>query len=183
MIVVIMGVSGSGKSEVGSILARKMGWKFYDADDYHPVQNKLKMSQGIPLNDQDRHPWLCKLHEVITREKSFGHHVVLACSALKRAYRTTLTTGKNPLMDENPQEGRHDISSDMLFVHLQGSIDIISDRLQKRKGHFMPLTLLESQFQTLEPPADPEVFITVNVEREISETVREIEKELKSKIN
>ncbi|KAM8960577.1 putative gluconokinase [Pelodytes ibericus] len=161
-----------------------MGWKFYDADDYHPLENKMKMSQGIPLNDQDRHPWLCKLHDLLTREKASSHHVVLACSALKRTYRTTLTTGKNLHMDGKPvEEKKIDIFHDTLFVHLQASIEVISKRLQNRKGHFMPLSLLESQFETLEPPAEPEHFITVNVDRDISEIVSEIQKELKNKYN
>ncbi|XP_075067149.1 putative gluconokinase [Mixophyes fleayi] len=176
MIVVIMGVSGSGKTEVGSLLANKLGWKFYDADDYHPLENKVKMSQGIPLNDQDRHPWLCIMHELIKREKACGQHLVLACSALKRAYRKTLTSGGNLWQDDHD-----DISSETLFIHLQGSVELISRRMQERKGHFMPLQLLESQFDTLEPPAAPELFLTVNVEKEIPEIVSEIQAALQDK--
>ncbi|KAM4809900.1 putative gluconokinase [Rhinophrynus dorsalis] len=184
MILVIMGVSGSGKTEVGSLLATKLGWKFYDADDYHPVENKGKMSRGIPLNDQDRHPWLCKLHEIMTRENDCGEHVVVACSALKKAYRTTLITGNNPLLPESPfKDKKDDISSETLFVHLQGSLEMISERMQKRKGHFMPLRLLQSQFDTLEPPVAPERFININVDRNISEIVSEIQMELEGKLN
>ncbi|XP_075684604.1 putative gluconokinase [Rhinoderma darwinii] len=182
MILVVMGVSGSGKTEVGSLLADQLGCKFYDADDYHPVENKKKMSQGIPLNDQDRYPWLCLLHELIKREKTCGQHVVLACSALKKAYRKILTTGKNSLFPENRNEhNEDDISSHTLFIYLQGSMELISERMQKRRGHFMPLTLLQSQFDTLEPPADPEHFMAVNVEKDISDIVSEVKAELECK--
>ncbi|XP_063313255.1 probable gluconokinase [Pelobates fuscus] len=160
-----------------------MGWKFYDADDYHPLENKTKMSQGIPLNDQDRHPWLCVLHELIMRETTSGLHVVLACSALKRAYRITLTTGKTPLIGECLCEENEDLSSYTIFVHLHGSMEIISKRLEMRTGHFMPLTLLQSQFDTLEPPAEPEIYITVNVERDISEIIIELQETIKQKTN
>ncbi|KAM3938065.1 putative gluconokinase [Leptodactylus fuscus] len=182
MIIVLMGVSGSGKTEVGSLLADQLGCKFYDADDYHTVENKKKMSQGIPLNDQDRYPWLCSLHELIKREKAGGQHVVLACSALKRAYRKTLTTGQSALIPEDQcQHNKDDITSHTLFIHLQGSMELISERLQKRRGHFMPLTLLQSQFDTLEPPAAPELFMAVNVEKDILEIVSEIRAELECK--
>ncbi|XP_063769873.1 probable gluconokinase isoform X1 [Pseudophryne corroboree] len=174
MIVVVMGVSGSGKTEVGTLLANKLGWKFYDADDYHPIENKVKMSQGIPLSDEDRQPWLCELHELIKRERACGQRLVLACSALKRAYRRSLTTGGN-LPKKRCQHKEDDISSETLFIHLQGSLELISKRMQKRKGHFMPLKLLESQFDTLEPPAAPELFITVNVEKAIPEIVSELQ--------
>ncbi|MEE6459511.1 hypothetical protein FKM82_000647 [Ascaphus truei] len=184
VIVVIMGVSGSGKTEVGSLLSSKLGWKFYDADDYHPLENKVKMSQGIPLNDQDRQPWLCKLHEIIMREAACGQHAVLACSALKRIYRTTLTTGKNPLLPESQQQDKKDdVSSKTCFIYLQGSMQMIAKRLQNRKGHFMPLALLESQFDTLEPPAAPELFINANVDRNISAIVSEIQKALDGTMN
>ncbi|KAG9486806.1 hypothetical protein GDO78_006940 [Eleutherodactylus coqui] len=180
-----MGVSGSGKTEVGSLLADQLGCKFYDADDYHPVENRNKMSRGIPLNDQDRYPWLCSLHELIKRESACGRqHVVLACSALKKAYRKTLTTGRNMLLPEDPcPHSEDDICSVTWFIHLQGSMKLITERMQKRKGHFMPLTLLQSQFDTLEPPAAPELFLTVNIENDISEIVSAIKAELERKIS
>ncbi|KAE8633177.1 hypothetical protein XENTR_v10001808 [Xenopus tropicalis] len=181
MIIVIMGVSGSGKTVVGSQLAKKLGWNFYDADDYHPLENKEKMSQGTPLNDQDRHPWLCELHEIMMREKALGQHVVLACSALKRAYRSTLLTGSTPHWPENYQEN-DDLSSDTLFVHLHGSLEILSRRLLERKGHFMPRTLLDSQIDTLEPPSAPERFIAIDVDKDISVIVSEIEGEVDRKM-
>ncbi|KAM4708943.1 putative gluconokinase isoform 2-T2 [Discoglossus pictus] len=153
MIVVIMGVSSSGKTEVGSLLASK-----------------------------DRHPWLCKLHEILIREEACGHHVVLACSALKKSYRRTLTSGTNAdLLESHKQHKKDKCSPETLFIHLQGSMEIISERLQRREGHFMPVTLLQSQFDTLEPPAEPELFLNVNVEKNISEIVAEIQKELERK--
>ncbi|XP_056379921.1 probable gluconokinase isoform X2 [Hyla sarda] len=167
------------RTEVGSLLADQLQCKFYDADDYHPVENKRKMSQGIPLNDQDRFPWLCSMHELLKREKACGQHVVLACSALKKAYRKTLTTGQKP--EGQCQHKEDDISSRTLFIHLQGSMELISERMQKRRGHFMPLTLLQSQFDTLEPPEAPELFMTVNVQKNVLEIVCEVKAELESK--
>ncbi|XP_056379930.1 probable gluconokinase isoform X3 [Hyla sarda] len=137
------------------------------------------MSQGIPLNDQDRFPWLCSMHELLKREKACGQHVVLACSALKKAYRKTLTTGQKP--EGQCQHKEDDISSRTLFIHLQGSMELISERMQKRRGHFMPLTLLQSQFDTLEPPEAPELFMTVNVQKNVLEIVCEVKAELESK--
>ncbi|XP_053558427.1 probable gluconokinase isoform X2 [Bombina bombina] len=181
MIFVIMGVSGAGKTEVGSLLARKMGWKFYDADDFHPLENKMKMSQGTPLNDEDRHPWLCKLHEILIGESAYAQNVVLACSALKKIYRTVLTTGRSNILQESSKQDKEvDLSSETIFIYLQGTMETISERLHKRKDHFMPLTLLESQFKTLEPPSAPERFIVMNVEKNISEIVTELQKHLES---
>lgn len=106
--------------------------------------------------------------------------MVLACSALKKAYRKTLTTGHSAPIPED-QRGEDDISSHTLFIHLQGSLELISERMQKRREHFMPLTLLQSQFDTLEPPAAPELFMAVNIEKDISEIVSEVKAELESK--
>ncbi|XP_018421861.1 PREDICTED: probable gluconokinase [Nanorana parkeri] len=180
MIVVIMGVSGCGKTEVGSQLANKLCWKFYDADDYHPHSNKLKMGKGIPLNDQDRHPWLCDLHNLILSDKACGQHVVLACSALKKAYREMLATGAQSCTSDRQQQEIQD--PDLFFIHLQGSWKVISERFQKRTGHFMPVELLASQFDTLEPPAAPEHFMTVNVEKDVSQIVSEIQSVLEDKM-
>ncbi|KAM5193239.1 putative gluconokinase isoform 2-T2 [Mantella aurantiaca] len=162
-----------GRTAVGSQLANKLGWKFYDADDYHPPDNKMKMGKGIPLNDQDRHPWLCDLHNLIMSDKAFGQHVVLACSALKKAYRETLTTGAKSCTSDRPQQ--ENLDPDIFFIHLQGSWKVISERIQKRTGHFMPVELLASQFDILEPPASPECFMTVNVEKTISQIISEIQ--------
>ncbi|XP_067425421.1 probable gluconokinase isoform X1 [Emydura macquarii macquarii] len=180
VLLVAMGVSGSGKSTVGSHLATKLGWKFYDADDYHPVENTKKMAQGIPLNDQDRIPWLCKLHDMLMREESAGQSVILACSALKKMYRRILVSGGDAVYSKSDQleEQGDSATGKILFIHLDGSMELIASRLKKRKGHFMSPELLQSQFDTLEPPSAPENFITVSLEKSVSEIVSEIEKSL-----
>jgi len=129
-----MGVTGSGKSTVGRLLADQLGWSFHDADDYHPPANIEKMRHGIPLVDDDRWPWLDRLNEVLRKHD----RAVLGCSALKQAYRARLAAGVE----------------DVRWVHLTGSFELIGARLSARKGHYMPPTLLASQFQTLEPPGD-----------------------------
>ncbi|NXG72107.1 GNTK gluconokinase, partial [Baryphthengus martii] len=152
-----------------------LGWKFYDADDYHSTENKKKMAEGIPLNDEDRIPWLCELHHILRREDSSRQDAVLACSALKKIYRCILACGASAIQSNQPQQPRENAALQILFVHLDGSIDIIADRLEKRRGHFMPPELLKSQFDTLEPPSPPENFITVSLEKSLSEIVLEIE--------
>jgi gluconokinase len=134
MIVVIMGVSGSGKSTLGALLADRLGVPFLDADEYHPPENVAKMAAGMPLTDADRQPWLARLNAEMRKKDS----AVLACSALKDAYRRALSQGL----------------SDCRFVYLRGSIESIRSRLQARQHRYMPASLLESQFATLEPPAD-----------------------------
>ncbi|XP_064147263.1 probable gluconokinase [Loxodonta africana] len=177
----LMGVSGSGKSTVGALLASQLGWKFYDADDYHPEENRMKMGKGIPLNDQDRIPWLCNLHGILLREVASGQRVVLACSALKKMYRDILIRGSDgapQTCDESSKEEK--LPEVKLFVvHLSGSSEVISGRLLKRKGHFMPPDLLLSQFNTLEPPSAPENFIQVSVDQELSEIITTILEMLK----
>ncbi|XP_037653833.1 probable gluconokinase [Choloepus didactylus] len=179
----VMGVSGSGKSTVGALLASKLGWKFYDADDYHPEENRIKMGKGIPLNDQDRIPWLCNLHDILLRDVSSGQHVVLACSALKKMYRDILRQGKDGApqkYDESRKEEK--LPEVKLFViHLSGSSEVISGRLLGRKGHFMPPELLQSQFDTLEPPSVPENFIQISVEKDLSEIIATITETLNRK--
>lgn len=167
----VMGVSGSGKSTVGALLASKLGWKFYDADDYHPEENRRKMERGIPLNDQDRIPWLCTLHDVLLRDIASGQHVVLACSALKKMYRDILIRGKDGAAPTGEEPGKEDkpTAVQLLAVYLSGSFAAISGRLLQRKGHFMPPELLQSQFDTLEPPCAPENFMEVSVDRSLSE--------------
>lgn len=139
MIIVLMGVSGSGKTTVGQILAGKLGWTFIDADDYHPAANVEKMRRGEPLTDEDRRPWLAALRERIDRACERGEDLVVACSALKHAYRDYL---------------REDEPGCVRFVYLEGSEELIRARLANRRGHFMPPSLLHSQFEALEPPAD-----------------------------
>ncbi|XP_074426675.1 putative gluconokinase isoform X1 [Larus michahellis] len=175
VVVVVMGVSGSGKTTVGSRLAAKLGWKFYDADDYHSPENKKKMSEGIPLNDEDRIPWLCELHDILRREDSCRQDVVLACSALKKMYRRVLASGASAIESNQPEQPGENTALKILFAHLDGPRDIIARRLEKRKGHFLPPELLKSQFDTLEPPSAPENFITVSLEKSLPEIVLEIE--------
>ena len=134
MIVVLMGVSGSGKSTVGEALAHVLHWPFLDADDFHPQANVDKMARGEPLTDDDRWPWLDRLAAELAAR---GGNAVLACSALKRAYRERLAR-----------------AGDVRFVHLHGDRDTIAARLASRQHRYMPATLLDSQFATLEMPVD-----------------------------
>jgi gluconokinase len=134
MIVLVMGVAGVGKTTVGEALARTLGWRFIDADDYHPAQNVAKMKAGIPLDDADRWPWLAHVNRVVKDEPN----AVLACSALKEGYRQRLAQGI-------PQ---------FTVIYLYGSGELIRARLESRSHRFMPAALLESQFAALEPPAD-----------------------------
>ncbi|XP_077605640.1 putative gluconokinase isoform X1 [Crocuta crocuta] len=163
------------------MLFLKLGWKFYDADDYHPEENRMKMGKGIPLNDQDRIPWLCNLHDILLRDVASGQHVVLACSALKKVYRDILIRGKDgaPLKCDQMGKDKQPAEVKLLVVYLSGSFDVISRRLVKRKGHFMPPELLQSQFDTLEPPSAPENFIQINVDKSLSEIIATVMETLK----
>ncbi|MEM7097674.1 MAG: gluconokinase [Pseudomonadota bacterium] len=134
MIIIVWGVSGCGKSTVGAMLAEKINGVFFDADDYHPQNNIQKMSQGIPLDDQDRKPWLERLVLLLKDSQQTEGHVVLACSALKAKYRAVLNVD----------------SEAVRFVHLRGDFDLIASRLASRKHEFMNNSLLQSQFDTLE---------------------------------
>ena len=138
MIVVLMGVSGCGKTAVGRLLAERLRWPFFDADEYHPAANVEKMRSGTPLTDTDRWPWLDRLNQLLLSQQARGESAVLGCSALKQAYRDRLTRG----------------CSNVRWVHLEGPFDLILARLQARKGHYMPASLLRSQFDTLEQPRD-----------------------------
>lgn len=140
MIFVLMGVTGSGKTTIGTLLAERVGVVFADADDYHPLINKEKMAAGHPLNDLDREPWLEELNRLMTSWFEAGRGGVLACSALKAKYRATLM-GQMPL-------------GAVIFVWLDGSRELISERLSERKHEYMNPKLLDSQIQTLEPPMD-----------------------------
>jgi gluconokinase len=137
MIVIIMGTTGSGKTTIGTLLAKRLKWEFADADDFHPPANVEKMKHGIPLTDADREPWLQALHDSILQWNSESRNVVLACSALKQRYRDELRA-----------------STDAKFVYLKGSYELFSERVLARKGHFAKQDLLASQFAALEEPAN-----------------------------
>lgn len=145
---IVMGVSGSGKSTIGEALAERLGWNFEDGDRFHPADNVAKMSAGHALTDEDRWPWLQAIADEIDRVCKAGERVVIACSALKRAYREVLVHGRD----------------DVRIVFLDGTRELIAARLAARKGHFMPPGLLESQFGTLEPPAGDERPVTVSID-------------------
>lgn len=157
----VMGVSGSGKSTVGELLAKSFDIPFFDGDDYHPKANVQKMADGNPLNDDDRKEWLASLNNLAINNKEKG--TVIACSALKKAYRVQL---------------RQNIVSQTNFVYLEGTFDEIFERLQQRKNHFMPKKLLKSQFDTLEIP---ENAITVSIQLSPKNIVEEIIKQYEIK--
>lgn len=162
MIVIVMGVAGSGKTTIGSRLADELGCHYYDGDDFHPASNIEKMRNNIPLTDDDRQPWLASLRSLIDNHIQQGKQAVIACSALKRSHRQQL--GRD-------LPGVH-------FVYLQGSYETIWERLKKRKDHFMKPEMLKSQFDALEEPTrDVLIF---NVEEDPDEIVTTIMKSLKS---
>jgi len=159
---VVMGVSGSGKSTIADALAKRLGWRCEDGDKFHPARNVAKMSAGQPLTDEDRWPWLQAIADEIDRSCKTGERVVVACSALKRAYRNILVHGRN----------------DVRFVFLDGTEALIAGRLAARKGHFMPPGLLTSQFKTLEPPAADERPLTVSIDAPVGAIVDDIIRQL-----
>jgi gluconokinase len=139
----VMGVAGCGKSTLAKMLAERLGWKFYEADDFHTPEAIEKMKSGIPLTDEDRQPWLESLSVLLRNEIAGGGHPVLACSALRQRYRDTLLKGL-------PQ---------FQILYLRGKRDLIASRMNSRTGHFMPATLLDSQFAMLEEPTGPNVVV------------------------
>ncbi len=159
---VVMGVSGSGKSTIAEKLAQRLNWTYEDGDTFHPASNVAKMSAGHPLTDEDRKPWLQAIANEIDRTCKAGEHAVIACSALKRAYRDILVHGRN----------------DVRIVYLKGSQDLIASRLAARKNHFMPPGLLDSQFKTLEPPDASEHSLTVSIDGSIEQIVDDIVRQL-----
>ena len=155
MIVIVMGVSGSGKTTVGKLLAESLNWDFSDADDFHPPANIDKMSRGIPLEDGDRLPWLLQLQTTIERWLLENKNVVLACSALKASYREMLCRDKQR----------------MKIVYLKGDFELFAARLKTRGNHYMKADLLSSQFATLEEPKDA---IIIDASQPIEVMVRQI---------
>jgi carbohydrate kinase (thermoresistant glucokinase family) len=156
--IVVMGVSGAGKSTVGKIIAERLSCPFRDADSFHPQANIEKMSRGAPLTDEDRWPWLRAIAAFIAEHRAAGTTCVVTCSALKRAYRDIVTAGQ---------------SADVALVYLEGDFDLIHARLAARKGHFMPTALLLSQFDALQPPAPDEHAITVSIDAKPEEIAGE----------
>ncbi len=160
MVVIVMGVSGAGKTTVGRMLASALGWDFREGDDLHPAANRAKMSSGVALTDADRRPWLAAIRAMIDEYLARGTNAVIACSALKRSYRELLAA--------DPARVR--------FVWLDGSRGLIASRIAARRGHFMPAELLASQFSDLEAPADamridvtaPPAEIVATIRRELS---------------
>lgn len=161
MIIIIFGVSGAGKTTVGKLLARESGWRFVEADDFHPAANIEKMRSGRPLTDEDRWRWLDCLRKQIEQLLAAGENAVLACSALKRAYRDRLR-----------------VSDEIKFVFLRGNYSLVEKQLRSRRRHFMNPDLLQSQFDDLEEPQADEYALTVALGRTPEEIVEEIKAKL-----
>ena len=162
MVVVIFGVSGAGKTTLSKLLARELGWAFYEADNLHSPGNVEKMHASIPLTDEDRWPWLESLRELVKRSLAAGENANLACSALKKKYRDCLQVG-----------------ADVRFVYLRGSYELIANQLRHRRGHFMNPALLQSQFADLEEPRPTEGAIVIELGRSPNELVKEIKSTLR----
>ena len=156
--IIVMGVSGAGKSTIAALLAGRLGWTYEDADWFHPASNVEKMHSGQPLTDEDRWPWLQGIAAWIDATRREGGHGVIACSALKRAYRRTLAGDR----------------ADVRIVYLKGDRELIARRMITRHGHFMPPSLLDSQFATLEEPAADEKAVVVSIEARPPAVVEEI---------
>ena len=166
MIVIVFGVSGAGKTTIGKLLAKRLGWRFLEADDFHPRANIEKMRDGLPLTDEDRWPWLKLLREQIERSLAANENAVLACSALKRRYRERLR-----------------VSDNVKFVLLRGDYALVEKQLHSRRGHFMNPDLLQSQFADLEKPESDEDAVTIELGRTPEELVEEIKARLSSASN
>lgn len=162
MFVIVMGVSASGKTTVGAALAQVLGWPFYDGDDFHPPASIAKMAAGAPLDDGDRSGWLASLAEIIRRSMECGESAVMACSALKPAYRARLQAAASH-------------SEQVKFVYLKGDMETILKRMQGRQGHYMQANMLQSQFDDLDEPTDA---ITIDLALSVSDEVRQIMEQL-----
>lgn len=157
----VMGVSGSGKSRIGALLAARLGWAFKDADDLHPPGNVEKMRAGVPLDEDDRGPWLLEVSAWIESAQGEGRPVVVACSALRRAHRAVLVAGPH-----------------VRLVYLRGSEALIAARIAARTGHFMPGSLLRTQFEALEEPGPGEDAVTASVEPAPEQVVADVVEKL-----
>jgi gluconokinase len=159
MLIILMGVSGSGKTTIGKRLAEELHWQFIDADQFHSLENIQKMSQGIPLTDSDRLPWLSTLHDFIQQQSKAKRNTVLACSALKSSYRQLLQA--------------EDLS--IQWIYLKGTAELLQQRVQARQGHYMSPELLSSQFEILE---EPEGAIVIDIAQSPEAIVQEIKAQL-----
>lgn len=157
-VLVVMGVTSTGKSTIAAGLAERLGWEFRDGDDFHPPANVAKMKSGTPLTDEDRWPWLRAIAAWIDERRRTGRHAIVTCSALKRAYRDILLQGR----------------PDVRLVFLDGSRELIAKRMAARTGHFMPPSLLDSQLATLETPGPDEHPLTVSIDASPKAIVDEI---------
>ena len=158
MVIIVMGVSGAGKTVIGSKLAETLGYQFAEGDSFHSAKNVKKMRSGMPLTDEDRWPWLQAMAESIDRWRATGENAVLACSALKKVYREILMGGRD----------------DVVAVHLRGSHGLIAGRLSDRQHEYMPTTLLQSQFDALEEPGADENVLGVDIALEPEVIVSDI---------
>jgi gluconokinase len=163
MIIIVMGVAGSGKSTVGALLAGRLGWPYAEADDFHPMSNVDKMAAGQPLTDADRRPWLEAIARWIDERRAAHEHAVVSCSGLRRSYRDMLRAGR----------------PEVRVAFLEGSRELILQRMVARHGHFMRATMLDSQFASLEPPEPDEDILTVGIESDPATIVGTIVRELK----
>jgi gluconokinase len=162
MVVIIFGASGAGKTTIGQSLAQELGWRFYEADDFHSSANIEKMRRGVSLTDDDRWPWLENLRELVERCLAAGEDAILACSALKEAHRRRLR-----------------VNADVKLVFLQGNYELIANQLRQRRGHFMNPALLKSQFADLEEPQPAEAAVVIELGRRPRELVQDIKRKLR----
>jgi gluconokinase len=162
--IVVMGVSGSGKTSAAREITRQLGWEYIEGDDLHPAANVAKMAGGIPLDDEDRWPWLRRVAEVIGEHETAGTSLVITCSALKRVYRDLLRDGHPSVW----------------FAHVHVDRDVLAQRLAARQGHFMPPSLLDSQLATLEPLSDDEPGAVIDGDGPLTETVTELLRDLRA---
>lgn len=189
LVIIVMGVSGAGKSTVAQALAQALNFRYFDADNFHSDVNKAKMASGLALTDVDREPWLNGLASAISQWQKEEQGAVLACSALKESYRKRLSAGHSPglgpehgheNMHKNPQENKQkhpNRTGAAKFVYLKASYDEIYRRMELRQNHFMKADMLKSQFNTLEEPADA---IVVDATGSLEEIIAQVLKELKS---